>query len=83
MVGLLVNIELSECAVGFEVNLPEFSNIVLDELCNKIVGFEVLTPVVMKSCTFWDITPCSPLKVDLHFGGTCHLHLQGRKINRA
>jgi hypothetical protein len=27
------------------------------------VGFEVLTGVVMKSSVFWDITPCSPLKV--------------------
>jgi hypothetical protein len=27
------------------------------------VGSEVLTAVVMKSPTFWDITPCSPLKV--------------------
>jgi hypothetical protein len=29
-----------------------------------IVGFEVLTAVVMKSSTFWDITSCSPLKVN-------------------
>jgi hypothetical protein len=27
-----------------------------------LVGFEVLTPVLMKSTVFWDITPCSPLK---------------------
>jgi hypothetical protein len=27
------------------------------------VGFEVLTPVVMKSYIFRDITPCSQLKV--------------------
>jgi hypothetical protein len=27
-------------------------------------GFEVLTPVVMKNNIFWDITPCSPLKVN-------------------
>jgi hypothetical protein len=25
-------------------------------------GFEVLTPVVMKSRIFWNITPCSPVK---------------------
>jgi hypothetical protein len=24
------------------------------------IGFEVLTAVVMKSCIFWDVTPCSP-----------------------
>jgi hypothetical protein len=26
----------------------------------------------------WDITPCSPLKVNRRFGGTYRLHLQGR-----
>jgi hypothetical protein len=41
------------------------------------VGFEVLTAVVMNSSIFWDITPCSPLKVNRRFGGTCRLHLQG------
>jgi hypothetical protein len=29
-----------------------------------------------KSIIFWDITPCSPLSVNRHFGGTYHLHLQ-------
>jgi hypothetical protein len=40
------------------------------------VRYEVLTAVVMKSSVFWDITRCSPLKVNVRFGGTCHLHLQ-------
>jgi hypothetical protein len=30
----------------------------------EVVGFEVLTVVVTKSTIFWDITPCSPLKVN-------------------
>jgi hypothetical protein len=47
------------------------------------VGFEVLTAVVMKSTIFWDITPCSPLKVNRRFGGTHRLHLQSRRISRA
>jgi dolichol kinase len=51
--------------------------------CPYFVGFEVLTAVVMKSAIFWDITPCSPLKVNRRFGGTCLLHLQGRRISRA
>jgi hypothetical protein len=34
------------------------------------VGFEVLTAVFMKSTIFWDIAPCSPLKVSRHSGGT-------------
>jgi hypothetical protein len=40
------------------------------------VGFEVLTAVLMKSTIFWDITPCSPLKDNRHFEGTCRLYLQ-------
>jgi hypothetical protein len=31
----------------------------------------------MKSAILWDITPCSPLKVNQRFGGTYRLHLQG------
>jgi hypothetical protein len=46
------------------------------------VVFEVLTSVVMKSFIFWDITPCSLLKVNRRFGGTCHLHLQGLRVSR-
>jgi hypothetical protein len=46
-------------------------------------GFEVLTAVVTKSSIFWDITPCSPLKVKRRFGGTYRIHLQGRRISRA
>jgi hypothetical protein len=47
------------------------------------VRFEDSTAVVMKSSIFWDITPCSPLKVNRRFGWTCHLHLQGRRISQA
>jgi hypothetical protein len=33
------------------------------------VGCEVLAEVVTKSSTFWDMTPCTPLKVNRRFGG--------------
>jgi hypothetical protein len=36
---------------------------------NSHVGFQVPTEVVMKSTIFWDITPCSQLKVNRRFGG--------------
>jgi hypothetical protein len=36
-----------------------------------IKEFVVLTAVVMKSNIFWDIMPCSPLKVNRRFGETC------------
>jgi hypothetical protein len=37
----------------------------------------------LKSTVLWDITPCSPSKVDRRFGGKYRLHLQGRRIDRA
>jgi hypothetical protein len=49
---------------------------------SQIVGFEVLTAVVMKISIFWDITPCSPLKVNRRFGETYRLHLQGRRVSQ-
>jgi hypothetical protein len=48
-----------------------------------MIGFEVLTAVVMKSSSFWDITPCSPLKVSRRFGGKHRLYLQDRRIKQA
>jgi hypothetical protein len=35
------------------------------------------------SFILWDVTPWSPPKVDWRFGGTCRLHLQGRRIGQA
>jgi hypothetical protein len=35
----------------------------------------------MKSCIFWDITPCSPLKVNRRFGGTCRLVFRVGKLS--
>jgi hypothetical protein len=37
----------------------------------------------MKITISWDITPCSPLKVNRRFEGKYRFHLQGRKISRA
>jgi hypothetical protein len=42
---------------------------------SRIIGFEVLPAVVMKKSIFWDITPCSPLKVSPCFGGKCAPYL--------
>jgi hypothetical protein len=36
----------------------------------EYVGFEVITGVVMKGYIFWDMTPCSPLKINQHLGNT-------------
>jgi hypothetical protein len=48
-----------------------------------ILVFEVLTAVAMKSSIFWDVTPCSPLKVNRRFGRTCRLYFNGRRIRPA
>jgi hypothetical protein len=34
------------------------------------------------STVFWDITLCSPLKVNRRLGGTYRFHLQGRRISK-
>jgi hypothetical protein len=55
------------------------------EICTKcypLVGFEALAAVVKKISVFWDITPCMPLKVSRHFGGTCRFQLQGWRVSR-
>jgi hypothetical protein len=49
----------------------------------KLVGFEVLTPVIMTSYIFLDIRMYSPLKVGQGFGGTCPHSPQGQRINQA
>jgi hypothetical protein len=46
-----------------------------------LVGFEILTAVVMENSVVWDITPCSPLKANRRFGGTCRLDLQDSRIS--
>jgi hypothetical protein len=43
-----------------------------EEKQSCLVGFEVLTAVVMKNTILWDITPCSPLKVNLLLATCLH-----------
>jgi hypothetical protein len=39
--------------------------------------------LVLRCSVFWDITPCSALKINGRSGVTCRFHLQGRRINQA
>jgi hypothetical protein len=53
----------------------------------KIVDFPYLKKTALKymeerSFIFWDIKPCSPLKLNRRFGGTCRLHLQGWRVSQ-
>jgi hypothetical protein len=42
-----------------------------------------MTDLRLKSSIFWDITPCSPLKVNQYFEEKFRLHPQGRRISQA
>jgi hypothetical protein len=48
-----------------------------------LLGFEVLTAVIMKKSVCWDITSYIPLKVKRRFGGTYRIHFQGRRMSQA
>jgi hypothetical protein len=43
----------------------------------------LLRTFTTKSSIFWDITSCSPLKVNRYYRLTCRLHVQGRRIIKA
>jgi hypothetical protein len=45
-----------------------------------IVVFYVIT---LSKIIFWDVTPCSSVKVHRHYGGIYCLHLQGRNVSHA
>jgi hypothetical protein len=59
----------------------EFSS--LEEIIYKNMSHYEKHLAAVKSTIFWDITMCSPLKVDRRFGGACRFHLQGRRISGA
>jgi hypothetical protein len=47
------------------------------------IWFEVLTVLTVKSTTFWDVPPYSPVEFCWWFGGTYCLHLQGQGVSHA
>jgi hypothetical protein len=46
------------------------------ELCSKHCRMHINRDPAFKSPIFWDITPCSPVKVNRSLSGTRRLHLQ-------
>jgi hypothetical protein len=46
------------------------------------VGLEVLSAVIIKTSIFWNITSCSPLRVNRRLGGIYRIHLRGRKTRQ-
>jgi hypothetical protein len=48
----------------------------------SLVGFELVTAMIMKTSVFWYIIPCGLLEVNGYFGGRYRLHLQARIVNQ-
>jgi hypothetical protein len=57
----------------FQVNssllCPNMFRVFFSDTCN--IKYGVLKLMAVKSSAFWDIMPCSPVKVNRRFGGTC------------
>jgi hypothetical protein len=51
--------------------------------CSSIRKIPLLFKKLNTSSIYWDITPCSPRRVNRRFGGTCHLNLHGRRISKS
>jgi hypothetical protein len=49
------------------------------KVIGNYIALEVFTAVCMKTTVFWDVTPCSPVKVHQCFRGTHCVHLQGQR----
>jgi hypothetical protein len=68
------------------VQLAQKNLIFIIRLNNKIYWVENVylnthtTNPRLKSSVFWDVTPCSPLKTNRRFCGTCRLQFQGQRI---
>jgi hypothetical protein len=65
-----------ECMYSLGFWMLEFGSL----CCSLLI---IITLQSTKSSIFWDITPCSPLKLNRRFGGTCCFHLQCRRISQA
>jgi hypothetical protein len=46
---------------------------------SSVISFSC-TSEFLKNVVFWDVAPCRSCELNRRFGGTCCLHLQGRKI---
>jgi hypothetical protein len=70
------------------ISVGNFTTLPVAKIHHRMVGWlvndeRIRKEVDVKSIIFWDMTQCSPLSVNQHFGGTYRLHLQGRKISQA
>jgi hypothetical protein len=71
------------CRVSVEGNNAEFQKLfVFTDEKQHYLGILLLIAVVIKNSVFLDIMLCIPVKGNPCFGGTCHLHIQGRRISQ-
>jgi hypothetical protein len=64
---------------GVRVPHVETTDLAARSLCD---GFEILIAVTKKTFIFWDIKPCSPVKVNRRFRDICHLQFQDRRVGQ-
>jgi hypothetical protein len=77
---------LGPCYIRLEIQLCTCPSVRCSHLRAEVPFWKqskVLTAVVIKSSIFRDIIPCSPLKINQRFGGTCRFNLQYRRISQA
>jgi hypothetical protein len=86
-----LNIISDKCTITSIYPPTRTHGVITHETTLRMVSSSCTAKWVFNTCSgvlrkyviiFWDITPCSPLKVNRLFGGTYRLHLHGRKISR-
>jgi hypothetical protein len=85
-VGIVTGYELHNRGIGdsFPRGVTVLYSAATRPICNQCVTgvlSPVVTAVTIKDAVLWDVVPCESCN-NRRFGGTCRLHLQGRKIRR-
>jgi hypothetical protein len=74
-----------ESSLIFLLSIIQYHNIHTDVAyflhIGIFVGFEIFTALTMKTAVILDVEPCRSYELNLRFGGTYRLHLNGRKIH--
>jgi hypothetical protein len=68
--------DVSQRRVALSLSLHKFRELKPILSCDPFTCKQL---VLLKKAVFWDVAPCESCK-NRRFGGTCRLHLQGRKI---
>jgi hypothetical protein len=66
-----------KCFQKFQIDVNILTGLCLPRMTETQVS---LFP--LESSIFWDVKPCSPLKVSRRFGRLCHLHIQDWRVRQ-